>query len=198
MDLKDSVGLILGATALVISLYQAQKASQTLLAGIVIMFLDEYSSPEMRAALDSLEQFYTKEPELVRQLNSLFASCYDRNIISNECSELHALAEKYCTAHEDAIGKSRSKVAWFFNKAWRLHRHGFIDKRTLRTIYGLDGAKTFLKVACPLTLAIRFAKIHKGESRSYLKDPSVLWYKGAAAYIEDSASNRWIKLLKGQ
>ena len=188
MDPKDTIGLLLGAAALAITYYQARKTSQALLAGIVTKFIDEYSHQDMRESLDALETFESAQGPLLSHLMNLFAGCYDAKLLPSQTADLAKLAADYRVKHEKSLGPHRSRVAWFFSKAWRLYNQGFIDKRTLNIIFGLDGARTFVKVACPLTLAIRFSKIHKGDISHYLRDEKVLWYKDASSHIDAQTS----------
>ena len=182
MEIKDYVGITLGTMAAIISFWQARRTSHQVSSAIVMKFLEEYSSQEMRDAITEMEEFYSKESQLIGQLNMLLASCYNQKIVEEHLALLHSISNDYCVSHEKAIGRSRSKIAWFFHKAWRLYNHGFINKRTLKTILSLDGHRVFVTVACPLTLAIRFSKIHNGNIETYLKDHNVLWYRKSADF----------------
>jgi hypothetical protein len=169
--------LLLGA-----NLYQIRKFSKTFLAETLLGFLNDYSSKEMRDSFDAITKFSAENPELIEQLRTIYFCCNRAKPLEEQHIET---ARGYVTKFEGFVGMHRSRIAWFFNKAWRLEKHGFINRRTLATICGLDGARIFIESVCPMTLAIRLAKIHQGDAKKFLRNPSVKWYTEMDKHIRE-------------
>lgn len=167
------------ALMFLINVYQARNGRQASMAGIMFQFLEQYSNTEMLVSLAELRRFRAENSELLSDLTCLYKCIYQDAELSEKVIES---AQAYVNKHETAVGcegisEHRAKVAWFFSKAWRLRKYKFIDEKTMRTICSLDGAGAFLDVACPLTLAIRFVKIHNLDVRAFRLDPNVQWYR---------------------
>jgi hypothetical protein len=138
-----------------------------------IKFLDEYAKPKMRLAFREIEKFYKDNDLLCSQLNSIFECSKQKTPLDS--SKIEAASE-YLLKHEHIVEEHRARIAWFFHKAWKMYCYGFIDENTMQWVCKLDGAKTFINIVCPLTLAIRLSRIHKGDIHSFHQDENVLWY----------------------
>lgn len=158
---------------------QAKIAQNQSLTSLLLSFLDTYSSKEFLASLAELRNYKQEHKEQLNHLSDLYKCIYQKSSISEQT---RIEAERYVSLCENTVGcegisEHRARLAWFYSKIWRLHRYGFLTKDVMKTLCSLDGTGAFLDVAVPLTLAIRYVKIHNGDEVSFRKDPNVGWYR---------------------
>lgn len=162
-----------------IAYIQARISRNQNLTAILLQFLDTYSSDKMLESLAELRNYRNNNSEDLEHLRCLYRCTYNDTKISEKTIEVAKIynEEKEPNVGRGGIGEHRARVAWFFSKIWRLNRYEFLNNKTMKTLCSLDGVGVFLEVAVPLTLAIRYVKIHNCDEVAFKRDPNVQWFR---------------------